>query len=366
VRSVLLLIAAAACGGETSAPTPIKFLHTFGPEETELFNATMTERGIAVEAKLAPFARGQQVIGEILRAGTSCPDLIRIDATWLPGLVASDLLLPVPAELAHADWLPEVEARMGVPQTIDGLIVLRDEAAPAPRSPAIADLVAAARAAAHSERPHPLGLRADGYWFVPWLRAAGSDLDLSHIGNAGAVDALAQFAALFGEVAAAPPPSGSEAPEELRRWLQHDTAYWVTGPWQVGALRERERLQITALAGAPRGGQMLVVPRCAKDPTAGWRLAGELTSVPVATKFAEAFATVPTRASALAAAPPLVQSEYQALRSAEPLARAPVTPLLFDDLNPAIAAVIAHDATAQEAMDGVRRGWERLARTPPR
>ena len=49
----------------------------------------------------------------------------------------------------------------------------------------------------------------------------------------GAVDALATFAALFGEVAPAPPPSGSEAPEELRRWLQHDTAYWVTGPWQV-------------------------------------------------------------------------------------------------------------------------------------
>jgi ABC-type glycerol-3-phosphate transport system substrate-binding protein len=366
VRRVLLLIAAAGCGGESTPPAPIKFLHTFGPEETELFNATMADHGIAVEAKLAPFARGQQVIGEILRAGTNCPDLIRIDATWLPGLVAHDLLLPVPAELSREDWLPEVEARMGVPQTIDGLIVLRDEAAPAPKTSSIADLVAAARAAAHSERPHPLELRADGYWFVPWLRGAGSDLDLEHIRNPGAVDALAQFAALFGDAAPAPPPSGSEAPEELRHWLAHDTAYWVTGPWQVGALRDRERLQITALAGAPRGGQMLVVPRCAKDPAAGWRLAGELTSVPVETKFAEAFATVPTRASALAAAPALVQAEYQALRGAEPLAHSPVTPLLFDDLNPAIAAVIAHDATAQEAIDGVRRGWERLARRPTR
>ena len=369
MRRVLPLIAAAACGGDAQTPAPIRFLHTFGPEETELFNATMAERGIAVEAKLAPFARGQQVIGEILRAGTSCPDLIRIDATWLPGLVAHDLLLPVPAELQHEDWLPEVQSpnrMMGVPQTIDGLIVLRDEATPAPRSSSIADLVAAARASAHAERPHPLELRADGYWFVPWLRGAGSDLDLDHIGHPGAVDALAGFAALFGDVAPAPPPSGSEAPEELRRWLQHDTAYWVTGPWQVGALRERERLQITALAGAPRGGQMLVVPKCAKDPAAGWRLAGELTSVPVATKFAGAFATVPTRQAALAAAPPLVQAEYQALRGAEPLARSPVTPLLFDDLNPAIAAVIAHDATAQEAIDGVRRGWGRLAKRDPR
>ena len=60
----------------------------------------MVERGIAVEAKLVPFARGQQVIGEMLRAGTNCPDLIRIDATWLPGLVGADLLAAGAAELA--------------------------------------------------------------------------------------------------------------------------------------------------------------------------------------------------------------------------------------------------------------------------
>jgi hypothetical protein len=345
---------------------PIRFLHTFLPEETELFNATMAERGIAVEAHQAPFARGQQVIGEILRAGTSCPDLIRIDATWLAALVGNDLLLPVPAELAQQDWLPEVSAVMGVPQAIDGVFVVRDEAAPAPLTSSIADLVAAARAAAHAERPHPLGLRADGYWFVAWLRSAGSDLDLDHIGNPGPAEALGQFAALFGDVAAAPPPHGSEGPEELRRWLAHDTAYWVTGGWQVGELRDRERLQISALAGAPRGGQMLVVPRCSKNPAGGWRLARELTSLPIATKLANAFATVPTRTSSLATAPPLVQAEYQALRGAEPLVRSPRTPLLFDDLNPAIAAVIAHDATPQEAIDGVRRGWERLATRVPK
>jgi hypothetical protein len=35
--------------------------------------------------------------------------------------------------------------------------------------------------------------------------------------------------------------------------------------------------------------------------------------------------------------------------------------LLFDDLNPAVAAVIAHDATPDEAIAGVRRAWRRLA-----
>src|SRR5688572_10559012 len=158
-----LLIALAACGSERAAPTPIRFLHTFGAEETELFNATMAERGIAVESSLVPFARGQQVISELLRSGKACPDLIRIDATWLPGFVAANLLQPVPPELAKLDWLPEASALVGtgaaVPQTVDGLIVVRDEVAPAPASPAIAVLIAAARAARHAGRPHPLGLR---------------------------------------------------------------------------------------------------------------------------------------------------------------------------------------------------------------
>src|SRR5262249_52010071 len=151
----------------------------------------------------------------------------------------------------------------------------------------------------------------------------------------GAITALTSFAALFGDLAAAPPPSGNEAPEELRRWSSHDVAYWVTGPWQLGGLHDRDRIQVSALDGAPRGGQMLVVPRCAKHAADGWRLARELVSVPFETRFANAFATVPARASALAAAPPLVHAIYDALRPARPLAALPVTPLLFDDLNPA-------------------------------
>jgi hypothetical protein len=362
-------------------PPPMRFLHTFGPEETELFNETMAERGIAVDSSLVPFARGQQVISEILHAGTNCPDLIRIDSTWLAGLREQELLLPVPDDLKGLDWLPEApdvsngKPESGVPQTIDGLVVVRDAAAPPPASPAITDLVKAASAARHSERKHPLGLRVDGYWLVPWLRAHAADLvparrtdegadyrDKDHpdIGGDGAVVAVADFAALFGDVAAPPPPSGSEAPDELRRWTSHDVAYWVTGPWQIGALRERDRIEISALANAPRGGQMLVVPKCAKRPQDGWRLAQELVSIPVAGKFASAFATVPSRQSSLAVAPPLVHAIYRELQAAKPLRASALTPLLFDDLNPALAAVVAGDATAEEAIAGVRRGWQRL------
>jgi ABC-type glycerol-3-phosphate transport system substrate-binding protein len=377
VRSVVLVALLAACGHEAASPTPIKFLHTFSPDETELFNAIMVERGIAVEAKLAPFARGQQVIGEMLRAGTNCPDLIRIDATWLPGLADAHLLAAVPQKLAVSDWLdgasgldgqPTASATDALPETIDGLVVVRDAAAPAPATPSVQDLVAAARAAKHEERKYPLGLRVDGYWFVPWLRAHGGELapaegappSLGAPGSVPQTEALAEFAHLFGDIAAPPPTSGEEAPEELRLWTNHDVAYWVTGPWQIGALKDRERLVVSALDGAPRGGQLLVVPTCAKNPDGGWRLASVLTSVEVSKRFAEAFATVPTHEAALAASPPLVQQIYAALKTAQPLQRDALTPLLFDDLNPALAAVVAGDATPDEAIAGVRRSWQRL------
>jgi hypothetical protein len=373
VRSALLLIALAACGGERVAPTPIRFLHTFGPAETEAFNATMVARGIAVEASLVPFARGQQVISEMLRAGTACPDLITIDATWLPGFVANKLVAQVPDELAKLDWLPEAAALVAgpnapwfaVPQTVDGLIVLRDEATPAPASSAIVDLIGAARAAKHPGRPHPLGLRVDAYWLVPWLRADGADLAVGTIDGEGAVNALEAFASLFGQLAPPPPPAGGEAPDEIRRWTGHELAYWVTGPWQLGGLRDRDHLRVSALAHAPRGGQLLVVPKCAQRPAEGWRLAAEVTNVEVGRMFATAFATVPSRRSALDASPKLVHEIYAALRDAENLPRSPLTPLLFDDLNPALAAVVAGDATAAEAIEGVRRGWRRLAERRP-
>jgi hypothetical protein len=362
-RFVWPAVLIAACGGDAPAPPPIRFLHTLGPAETELFNDIVVERGLAVDSSLVPFARGQQMIGEILQAGTSCPDLIRIDATWLPGLRAE--LAPVPADLAALDWTAEAAALAdggAVPESVDGLVVLRDRRTPAPASPALDDLVAAARAV--KTAGYPLGVRADGYWLVPWLRDGGGDLAIDRIDGDGAPRALARFAALFADVAPPPPPAGSEAPDEIRRWSSGELAYWVTGPWQLAAL-DRDRVAVSPLAHAPRGGQLLVVPRCAKRPADGWRLAAELVAVPAQVRFAESFGTVPTRASALAAAPALARAVSDALKPAEPLPRDPRTPLLFDDLNPALAAVIAQDATPDEAIAGVRRAWKRLAGGKP-
>ncbi|MEJ7600522.1 MAG: hypothetical protein WKG01_21620 [Kofleriaceae bacterium] len=158
MRMLAVALFAIGCGNEPPVVPAIRFLHTFGPEETELLNTIMTERRLPIEASRVPFARGQQVIGEILRIGRDCPDLIRIDATWLPGI--AELLRPVPEPLGRLDWTPEAAAlvRLGpsmlaVPQTVDGLVVIRSRTQVAPASPSIADLVAAARAACTPHAP---------------------------------------------------------------------------------------------------------------------------------------------------------------------------------------------------------------------
>jgi hypothetical protein len=74
---------------------------------------------------------------------------------------------------------------------------------------------------------------------------------------------------------------------------------------------------------------------------------------------------VPSRAGALAHATPLVRSIHAALAGARPLPRVPTTPLLFDDLTPAVEAVVAGDATPAEALAGVRRAWARILGAPP-
>ncbi|MFT3692208.1 MAG: extracellular solute-binding protein [Kofleriaceae bacterium] len=368
MRWILALVATAsgACGAPSAPPRPIRFLTTFSPRETELFHTTIAERGLAVDVSLVPFARGHQVITEMLRAGKDCPDLIRIDATWLPSLVDAKVLAPPPAEL-QTGWAPLGKdlamignTQWAVPQSIDGLVAVRFASTPAPADPSIAALAkAAAGSQTKTGQLHPLGVRVDGYWFVPWLRAAGVELAPDQLDDR-AVAALREFGAMFGQLAAAPPSAGSEAESELRRWNAKELAYWVTGPWQLADLRERDQLAVSPIEHAPRGGQLLVVPTCAPQPAEGWRLAQEVTSERTSLIFSDAFATIPTLEVAQQHATPLVQQVMAALASAERLPVTPVTPLLFDDLNPAVAAVVFGDATPEEAIAGVRRGWQRL------
>jgi ABC-type glycerol-3-phosphate transport system substrate-binding protein len=374
VRSLAVLgigvAIAAGCGGEPApSAAGVRLLHTFGPAETEAIGALLAGRGPAFEGRLVPFARGQQVIEEVLAAGDECPDLMRIDATWLPGLVARGALGPPPPALAELDWLPEARdlasidgALWAVPQTVDGLVAFVHGGA----LPPAADLDAwiASAIARKGTARWAIGLRVDGYWFVPFLRARGTEL--GELAAPAAEDALARFAALFGDVAAPAPPAGTEAVDEARRFDRGEIGTLVTGPWAVPDLELPATIVASPVPGAPRGGQLLAVPRCAAHADAGWALAAALTSPDVQIDLAKRFATTPTREAAMAKAPGLVRSVRDALALAAPLPRTATTPLLFDDLTPAVAAVVAGDATPEEALAGVRRAWARIVGETPR
>jgi arabinogalactan oligomer/maltooligosaccharide transport system substrate-binding protein len=367
---------AACAGAPAPAPPPIRLLHTFAPAETEALNRVIAGRTPRVEASLVPFARGQVLIGELLRRGQDCPDLIRIDATWLPGLARAGLLTAPPPALAERDWLPEAAAlardgatTWAVPQAVDGLaIVYRPAAVPAAAGiTSLDDLEVVAAGAQNAGARHGLGLRVDGYWLIPFLRAAGADVAGLDVDGPAARAAVERFARLFSGLAAPPPAPGTEAHDEARRFRAGEIALLVTGPWALAEITDGklDEIAVAALPHAPRGGQLLVVPACARDAAAGWALAADLTAPAVQAEWSRRLGTIPTTATGLASGAAVARRMRDALASARPLPAEPASALLFDDLNPALAAVVAGDATADEALAGVTRAWARLRAPTP-
>jgi arabinogalactan oligomer / maltooligosaccharide transport system substrate-binding protein len=381
--------------GPARPPPRLRLWHAFSPLETAALNAVLAERRPPVEATLLVFSRAQHIVRDALRAGDDCPDLIRLDATWLPGLARAGYLEPVPSDLATPEFMPPAlnlasdrGTAYGLPQSVDGLALLyvreRVAAAGAAWPPhTLGQLMAAARSLTHT-RQYGLAARVDGYWFLAFLRASGGDILDPDRGSLGvdapaAAAALTDFAALFGPSGIAPPPlpPGDEGPATARRFRAGQVAIAVDGPWAVADLRADHQdlavvpfpLDPAGRAAAPLGGHVYAVPRCARDPAGAWQLALELTAPALQTRWARQLGVVPSTSAALAAADPFTRDFWAALQQARPLPRHPVSAQLFDDLSPAVAAVVAGDATAEEALAGVARAWRRLlaqARPDPR
>jgi arabinogalactan oligomer / maltooligosaccharide transport system substrate-binding protein len=383
-----LALALAGCAGEGDRPRgqPVRFWHTFSAQETAALGGVLRDR--PVETTLVPFARGQTLLDEALRRG-DCPDLIRIDATWLPGLVEADLLRPIDDGWAAArDLLPEAAAlgqhrgaRYGVPQSLDGLALIHraggDVAAALAAPPvSLAELVALGHRLAIGKR-FGLDVRVDGYWWLAFLRAAGGDV-LDPAGGTLGIDrpaaaaSLAGFAALVAPGGVAPPPAppGEESRDEVRRFTAGEVAIAINGPWAVWELSggRPDALDVAPFPrgpdgapAAPLGAQLLAVPRCAARPDADLELAAAILDPAVQADWGRRFGVVPTTAAGLAGAGRVAQRFHAALGAARPLPRHPVAAELFDDLTPAVEAVVAGDATADEALAGVGRAWTRLA-----
>jgi len=392
---VALVLALAACHASEDKPTEptqrLRLWHTFNPTETRELNRTVLNRqATRVESTLLPFGRAQTILVQALENKTECPDLARIDATWLPQLAGMDALRTPPAEVTAAHhWLPEALAlasidgqQLAIPQALDGLALIhhsnliRNSGLDWPPK-TVDSLLADARRMTQGGT-YGLAVRRDGYWFVALLRAWGGDVvdpatGQLHIDEPIAVEALENFAKLFGPKGVAPSPSRveREAADHARGFRAGTIKVVLDGPWAVSALSNGsvDGLAVTPFpkgphgrGAAPRGGQLLVVPKCARRPKAAWKLALALVSPALQADWAKRYGLVPTTRRGLQAGGSFAQQFYRALKQARPLPRHPVSAELFDDLTPAITAVIAGDATAKEALAGVRRAWTRLLR----
>ncbi len=378
-----LVIAACSCSSQSKPEQRIHFWHAFNTEETEALNRSLARWQNSERISVAPvretFARGLKMLRKLLVEGKSCPDLARIDATWLPGLVAGELLAPAPKDLIQKRlWLPDAlelasyrGSSYGVPQTIDGLALIHrgdDVAAPGVAWPpgSMDELVAVAKVLAKPDAPS-LGIQINGYWYVPFARQWGAgliDVDSGElrIGCSSSAAALNRFAQLFGSVAPPLPPSGKDAEDVTRRFRAGRLAIVISGPWAVAELTggDTSGLAVSPLPGAPLGGQVLVVPRCAKNPDLAWKLAEYLTSSGVQADWARRLGIIPSTRDGVEASGEFVKQFHSALSTARPLPRHPVTPEIFDDLGPAVRAVVAGDAQADEALAGVVSAWSRL------
>ncbi|MCP4446799.1 MAG: hypothetical protein GY811_15840 [Myxococcales bacterium] len=142
----------------------------------------------------------------------------------------------------------------------------------------------------------------------------------------------------------------------------------LTGPWDLQALSDGnlESLDVTAFPSkkAPSGGQVLVVPRCSNRAVQAWSLALDLTAPGLQASCARTLAAIPTTSDGLAEGGRVANAFYLALEGASQLPRHLRAPELFDDLTPAVLAVVAQDATSDEALSGVAGAWRRLYAVP--
>lgn len=383
-RTRLALLASvilAACGTAKSSQAPeLQFWHTFNSAESATLQQWLRGyQGDAVTTTILPFSRATIRVSDAIANG-QCPDLVRIDATRIPGLVEAGSLREVPPTVwARNQWLPESQNLVsyqgkywGIPQSLDGLALIRRKREGGIWPPPSLDVLE--RSAMHAQQKPSLGLLIDGYWFVAFLRASGADLPGADqepiINTPQATEALDRFGALFHDGLATNLLNESNPSRAMAREFREGRLDVVfTGPWDLAALSQGDpaSLQVAAFPGgsAPRGGQVLLVPSCSSNAQGAWDLATALTAPELQTHWARALGTIPVTRQGLANSGRVVNEFYQALRSSRPLPRHPRVPELFDDLTPAVAAVVGQDATATEALAGVGRAWRRLYGLPP-
>jgi arabinogalactan oligomer/maltooligosaccharide transport system substrate-binding protein len=420
--SLLCLVAVLALAGcprptRKVAQQTLTLWHTYNPEETATLNRVLervraAHPGWRIEVTVIPFARAQN---EFRRAAQRCepgaPDVFRAELPWLAEFVSKRLIRAVPERLTpEAELLPQAlraaryrNARWALPVSLDCLALLYDRTLIRRAPETIDELVATARRATVDTAGRSPGqrgfdparatrwgfyVRADAYWFLPFLWAQGGDLldpesGKVFIDDARAVAALELYRDLIRVEKIAPPrPSPSNDYEDMMtRFAAGQLAMMVNGPWATSALlaqprfRDGTRLGVapfprgrSADAPAPLSGHGLVVSSCARDPAAAWQLAQHLASAETQAEFARANSVLPALSAVYDREEVRRNTRVSSFRAALAASRArpqhPAIARIFDDFTPAVQAVLLGDAAPAEALAGVARAWRRLLGLP--
>ncbi|MBW2730872.1 MAG: extracellular solute-binding protein [Deltaproteobacteria bacterium] len=412
--------ALSACRDHTSTKPPgqeVRLWHTFNPHETEALNdviARVQERypDVRVRATVIPFSQAQNAFR---RAVTGCapnaPDVFRAELPWLAGFVERGFLRPAKGKVVpRGDYLAEA-ADVGryrgktylVPTSVDGLALLYNKALLKKPPQTLKQLISVGQRLTTDRAGKPSSspafvvsqairwgfyVRADGYWFLPFLWAHGGQLldpDSGEIfiDKARAVQALSFYRDLARTHHIAPPHLrlSNDYEDQLQRFGRGELAMMVNGPWAARAIlkqpafREHRHLGVAPLPMGPSGrptapmsGHGFVVSRCAKDPALAWKLAMALADGDAQMVFAERAGLLPAIAEVYDRARvkrlPLIGAFRAALKGARARPAHPIMARIFDDFTPAVQAVLLGDAQPKEALAAVAKAWRRLLGPP--
>ena len=415
---LILLPLLAACHCKQQPPprkkTVLNLWHTFNPEETQTLNKLLERIHLQhpdwiVQSTVIPFARAQN---EFRRAASRCvpgaPAVFRAEMPWVDEFVDKGLIRPVPEASWPAKGALLTAAREGstykkrrwlLPASLDCLALLYNRELVRKAPATLAEMISMARGLtwdsagknATDPRFDPTKtnrwgfyVRADAYWFLPFLWAQGGRLlnparGEVYIDQPPSVAALRFYRDLIHKHHIAPPrPSPSNDYEDMmRRFGQGTVAMIVNGPWATRTLLDRpafkdpSRLGIapfpqggTGKPAAPRSGHGFVVSRCSKNEDAAWKLAAALSDLSAQVLFAKSNSLLPSLSAAYTREAikknRLITGFKDALSGSRARPRHPAMARIFDDFTPAVQAAVLGDATPSEALAGVGRAWRRL------
>ena len=331
LHSVFCILFFLSCARAPSVPT-IEFwgLGREGEVVAQLVPQFTRETGIRVDVQQIPWSAAHE---KLLTAhvGGSLPDCGQVGNTWIPELATIRAVAPLNARIGAAvpqsDYFPGIwqtnvvgGVLYGIPWYVDTrLLFYKTDLIPKPPRTWSEWVAEMERLKRTSTRPgfHPM-LMPTTEWTIPVALASQrgavmvDDKANARFDDPRFVEAFAFYLDLYRR-GFAPAVSQSQIANLYQQFDDGEFAMFVSGPWDVGNLRERlpasrqsawSTAPMPASDGAPypgasiSGGSSLVLFRKSKKHDASWKFIEFLSRPDIQARFYQLTADLPARRSA--------------------------------------------------------------------